>query len=243
MKRRNYILVAFLMLAIFAGGVNADTTFGWTGPQNSGTLWYDGLYLTNVVVNGGTASNVTSVGGVSTGATINAATIQASTLVIPNTTFTGATWKAGFTTGTVVDVGSVHTGGTYISTFVTNSTKSGGFSTGTIVNTGATFTDGTYNSVVSAADDASVDAVSPVLSTNVIGTYLSMQEGEATSLEATTVTQAFINVFDNGVDPFLLVTQDNIASTNATTVASNQFTVVFGATNITYKWFAVGLRP
>lgn len=60
------------------------------------------------------------------------------------------------------------------------------------------------------------------------------------NLSQTTATNTFSTPFT--AVPFVLVTVDGVPTTNVVTVASNQFTVVWGATNINYKYLAIGAK-
>lgn len=66
MKRTKIFLVLTLVIPLLVavcGFVFGDTTFSWSQAGQSGTLKYGSLQLTNVSVNGGTATGLTLVGG------------------------------------------------------------------------------------------------------------------------------------------------------------------------------------
>lgn len=101
-----FATVAVLFLTALCGTTVADTTFGWSGPAQSGILWYQQMRLTNCFGAGGTFTNVTLTGAAITASTfagalttqdvdvadtldVGGAVRMSSTLVVTNTAQVG----------------------------------------------------------------------------------------------------------------------------------------------------------
>lgn len=65
--KKSIALISVVFLLAWAGYMVADTTFSWSGAQQSGTLTYTGLALSAPTITGGTVvtGNVTASGKVS----------------------------------------------------------------------------------------------------------------------------------------------------------------------------------
>jgi len=85
---------------------------------------------------------------------------------------------------------------------------------------------------------STVNGKTPMLSESATLNY-AMEKGGATSVLATTVTQSLVNTYID-VPVVTVVSSTGTLVTNVLAVASNQFTITYGATNMTYRYSAIG---
>ena len=166
--RKWIITCAVIALLLCPIALRADSTFGWSAPGQTGTLWYDAIVISNSAYSGGATVDVLVVSGTLTvegvadlnadSTCTNLALDDGATLNANNGTVNITNSTASFEGSTISDLGAVTTadinGGTVDSAAIGGSTPAAGAFT--TLNSTGTVTIGTATVVPTSATELTI---------------------------------------------------------------------------------------